>query len=197
MATKLIVVEESGSTKTTRMIRLEIDTGFDVDSVDECYSLDVSMMGLPLLVEWLSEKENLSSSLPWRIVDHKITVSDEERVRLFLVYDGKKRRLSRVVLCDGRRVVEDTMIEKRTDGESLSHKTNGRMIDSLRSIIGYTDYFSSSSSSLTDVMVLRHLMSLFGLLSGLWLGYMVVRRHTHPSSRASRRGFSSSTPRDK
>jgi len=88
---------EGGTCLSTRSIPIGVST--DVDSVDGSYSCDEMIFKMPSAITG-------TESLIKFAIEHSLAISDDERMRCFLLY-GVESQLVRVMICQERRVKDD------------------------------------------------------------------------------------------
>jgi len=157
---------------------IPLGESMDVDSVDGSYSCDMVFQrgDIP------SDISGTSAFVKFGI-EHCLVLNDRERVRCFVLY-GVDDTLLRVVVC------EETRASSSNDQDTASLTSNPQ-----QTAIHPMDLLQRLSSSNQDIHDYQgHLrrcpMSIFTLVSGLWLGDIVIRDHSLPSSLSSN-GFSS------
>lgn len=91
--------EENKATKSSRNLSLS-SSNVDIDAVDASYSADSSLPNIPSAVTGTEKFIQFA-------VEQCIAVSDDERVRLFALYQDK---LVRVVVCEEKRMPEKTAL---------------------------------------------------------------------------------------
>ena len=152
----------------------------DCDAEDGSYSTDVALLDLPSAISG-------SKGLTKFAIENCMAISDEERIRVFLLY-GIDDLLSRVVICD------ETRVEEEKDGasrESIDIGDQSPSFDVRNPITASTsidermerlqEAFAASKqggvggddSAATQYE--RYSMDLYGMSIGAWLGDTVVR----------------------
>ena len=208
--------DDNGFCVASRTILL--GSSMDVDAEDGSYSTDVALLDLPSAISG-------SKALTKFAIENCIAISDDERVRVFLLY-GIDDLLSRVVICDEKRVEE--VAKSEADGssdESMSSASGDQppsfdvrnpitastsideRMERLQEAFAGSKQGGSGESSASQYE--RYPMDLYGLSIGAWLGDTVVRdmntiggsssSGTGGSGQSSSKGFGSpqSTPKKK
>jgi len=201
--------DENGFCVASRTILL--GNSMDVDAEDGSYSTDVALLDLPSTVSG-------SKALAKFAIENCIAISDDERIRVFLLY-GIDDLLSRVVICD------ETRVEEEKDGasgessdEDVSNGDQSPSFDVRNAITASTsidermerlqEAFAASkrgggsgggSSDSVATQYERYSMDLYGLSIGAWLGDTIVRDMGNGglSSSANSKGFGSPQSRPK
>lgn len=213
VGTKGLEMTETGGADDdvrTRTLLLP-DRDADADAVDGSYSLDFrGDDAWPVVPVIGFDASNARFG-----VEHCLATGDDERVRLFALYK-KDDTLDRIVLCEETRVGGggggsidksddddmDRLVARITGetGATSSSSSNDRMDQLLKAMQEQKDDASSSDDNDDEgnVIVSRYPMTLYGLVSGVWLGDAVVRTH-HRGKQTSkkvarRKGFGAATP---
>jgi len=183
-----------------------------VDAEDGSYSTDVALLDLPSAISG-------SKALVKFAIENCIAISDDERVRVFLLY-GIDDLLSRVVICDEKREEEDPKGEiGGTNDEGMPSGDRSPSFDVRNPITASTsidermerlqEAFAGSKQEGGSVnspasQYERYSMDLYGLSIGAWLGDTIVRdmgTDGSPSSadkgNQSNKGFGSPQSRPK
>ena len=193
--------EEGGFCVATRSAQL--GSSMDVDAVDGSYSTDVALLDLPSAITG-------SQALPKFAIENCIAVSDDERVRIFLLY-GMDDLLSRVVICDEKRVQDsdgDGNVGSDSDAGDKMSKSDSRGPVTIESsmderIQRLQEAFASSKSDGSGRSTSseaseneKYDIDLFGLSLGVWLGDTIVRDQgaLSDNSSSSSKGFGSPRP---
>jgi len=206
----------STSSITSRSIKLS--ESVDIDSVDASYSLDASpLLDIPTIITGTNAVVKFG-------IEHCIAVSDNERVRCFLLYDMEDK-LTRVAVCDELRVAQDDdpiqfsqlsaqeeMDAAKNDVDQLVDKLFGVKKESPETNDKTYEAFSTknkidANTSMEERMqklqnalqknkngtsnddsqdIKRSPMSMFGLISGVWLGDSIVRNHPESPSTSNK-----------
>lgn len=193
-----------------------LGSSMDVDAEDGSYSTDVALLDLPSAISG-------TKALTKFAIENCIAISDDERVRVFLLY-GIDDLLSRVVICDEKRVEEELKSEAGGSSDVSMSSASGdqppsfdvrnpitastsidERMERLQEAFAGSKQGGSGGSSASQYE--RYSMDLYGLSIGAWLGDTVVRdMQTGGSSSSgavgsgqSSKGFGSpqSTPKKK
>ena len=204
--------DDNGFCVASRTILL--GSSMDVDAEDGSYSTDVALLDLPSAISG-------SKALTKFAIENCIAISDDERVRVFLLY-GIDDLLSRVVICDEKRIEEE--VKSEADGssdESMSSASGDQppsfdvrnpitastsideRMERLQEAFAGSKQGGSGDSSASQYE--RYAMDLYGLSIGAWLGDTVVRDMNNGSSSSgsgaggpsSSKGFGSPQSRPK
>ena len=204
--------DDNGFCVASRTILL--GSSMDVDAEDGSYSTDVALLDLPSAISG-------SKALTKFAIENCIAISDDERVRVFLLY-GIDDLLSRVVICDEKRVEE--VVKSEADGssdESISSASGDQppsfdvrnpitastsideRMERLQEAFAGSKQGGSGDSSASQYE--RYSMDLYGLSIGAWLGDTVVRDMNNGSlssgsgagGQSSSKGFGSPQSRPK
>lgn len=191
--------DDNGFCVASRSILL--GNSMDVDAEDGSYSTDVALLDLPSAISG-------SKALAKFATENCMAISDDERIRVFLLY-GIDDLLSRVVICD------ETRVEEEKDGSSGESSDDGNQSPSfdVRSPITASTSIDERMERLQEAFAAskqggvgggdsaatqyeRYSMDLYGMSIGAWLGDTVVRdmgtggSSSSPSSGSSK-GFGS------
>jgi len=189
---------------SSRKVRLS--ESMDVDSVDGSYSMDETISNIPSALLGTSELIKFS-------MEHSLAVSDDHRVRLLVLYD-QEDVLLRLIVCEEERLEKtksdfgsvseeeeglemDQLVSKITGGDvpstpkkeiTSATSTQDRMDLLLQAMDNKKARDNSKiiDTSTNNVSIDRNPMTLFGLVSGVWLGDMVVRNHPTTTSKSTK-----------
>ena len=204
-ANGLEVIETFQWSNSTQVSRRTLDltnSAIDIDSVDASYSLDAS---LPHWSDLPFNIVGSAASIKFGM-EFCIATSHDSRVRSFVLYNLNDE-LSRITVCEEHRVANDSTTnnninindidEAKQDVDRFVNRLLGdnplpppppppqtpitadtpveqRMAQLQQALAGKS---ASSSSSATQTTLQPAPMSLFGLVSGVWLGDVIVRNH--------------------
>ena len=186
-----------------------LGSSVDVDAEDGSYSTDVALLDLPSAISG-------SKGLTKFAIENCMAISDDERIRIFMLY-GIDDLLSRVVICDETRVEEE---KDDASGESIDSGGQSPSFDVRNPITASTsidermerlqEAFAASKQGgggggdSASTQYERYSMDLYGMSIGAWLGDTVVRDmgtggSSSSADNGSSKGFGSpeSTPQKK
>lgn len=182
--------DDGGCSNTAIKLKtVHLGESADVDSVDGSYSIDVPLLDLPRII-------TSSDSIAKFAIEQSVAISDDERVRCFILY-GMDDRLSRVVICNEKKIADfdenindSSEVDSMVDGilnkmnlaeprESSVKSDPGDMDDRMQQLQEALARGNESNED-QNVSISRYPISIFGLVGGVWLGDAVNREHSRP-----------------
>merc|ERR1711862_140284 len=141
---------------------IELSKSFDVDSVDSSYSCEFLLnnngddtSNIPSILSGIKNKKNIKFC-----IEKCLVTSENDRTRCFLLYDDTYC-LFRIVICYETRVIDDN----DDDNNKYSSSSND------------SDAMNQLEQMLEQQKLIPYPITIFTLVSGTWLGDIIIRNH--------------------